>query len=49
MSGKRFPVPLIVGSKFEILALVVSVENGTAGICGKRFRPMKNGEKKTYP
>lgn len=42
MFGKRFPVLLLVGSKFEKLALLISavVVTGVAnGICGKRFRP----------
>lgn len=39
MVGKRFPVLLVVGSKFEKLRLLASVEIGAVGICGKRFRP----------
>lgn len=39
MVGKRFPVLRVVGSKFEMLALLTSAETGAVGICGKRFRP----------
>lgn len=41
MVGKRFPVLRVVGSKFEMLALLTSTETGAVGICGKRFRPKK--------